>query len=271
MNLTQIVFLRQIVAAFSEDQHPRDDHGRFATGNADNILHKKTGGQGGSNPGGFYKGKDGVDRYVKFYDNPSRGRCEAVANTLYRDLGISAPKSSIFPTNNGKEAYASEIIHDGQILQKAGVTKENAQAILKGFAADVLTSNWDTVGLVNDNILMKNGEAHRIDNGATFQYRAQGTPKPEGLLNKITEFDGFMNPSINPQYARIANKAGVTSGDQIPNIKGQVQNIVNLEKASGGWSNYLSSKAPFLTSTEHDKIAGMLTSRTALLKQKVGL
>ena len=73
---------------------------------------------------------------------------------------------------------------------------------MKGFAADVLTANWDAVGLVNDNILLKGGEAHRIDNGAAFMYRAQGTPKGAAFGNSVTEMETLRHPS-NRQAHRI--------------------------------------------------------------------
>lgn len=228
-------------------------------------------GQKGSNPGGTYKGSDGIERYVKFYKDPGQGRAEATANTIYNDLGVNAPKSSIFTAPNGKEAFASEIVPGGKTLQQEGVNKDNAQATMKGFAADVLTANWDAVGLTHDNILMKAGQAHRIDNGSAFTYRAQGGAKPEALLNKISEFSGLFNPSVNKEYAKVASTAGYKTALDIPNLKDQVQNIVNLGESHGGWDNYLKEKAPYLSEAEHKQFSDMLTSRSELLAQKVGI
>jgi hypothetical protein len=235
-----------------------------------NFTAKKLGGQAGSNPGGLYEGSDGVKRYVKFYKNMAQGKAESTANTIYNDLGVGAPKSDIFE-EEGKEAFASEIIEGGTLLKDAGLTKENARAILKGFAADVLTANWDSVGLENDNILLKDGKAYRIDNGATFTHRAMASspPKPEALLHKITEWDGLFNPSVNAEFSRVAKAAGYASPADIPDIKTQVENIVKLRDQSGGWDKYLKSKAPYLSEKEHDQYAAMLESRTRLLMEKV--
>lgn len=242
-----------------------------SSGDRVDYMAEKITGQKGSNPGGTYKGSDGVSRYVKFYGNPNRGRGECVANTIYNDLGIGAPKSTVFTAPNGKEAFASDIISGGKILNEEGLNKENSQAILKGFAADVLTANWDSVGLVHDNILMKGGQANRIDNGAVFNYRAQGSEKPSSLLNKISEWNGLSNPSVNKEYSQVFKAAGYKSAMDIPDIKQQVQNIVNLEHSSDGWENYLSQKAPYLDSHQKDLIADMLSSRTELMAQKVGI
>lgn len=238
---------------------------------AKEIMHQKTGGSQGTNVGGFYKGSDGVDRYVKLYNNPEQAHGEALANTVYRDLGINAPNSHVFDLPNGKQAFASDIISGGKTLKQTGVTKENAREVLKGFAADVLTGNWDVVGLVNDNILMKGGEAHRLDNGASFLYRAQGGQKPDALLNQATEIKGFFNPAVNREYASLAKKAGYSSASELPGFRSQVKTIVALQKSSGGWGNYLDQKAPYLSGSERSKISDMLTSRTNALASAVGI
>jgi hypothetical protein len=234
------------------------------------YLAKKVGGQGGSNPGGTYEGSDGKKRYVKFYKNMAQGRAECTADTIYNDLGIGAHKSDVFEAD-GKEAFAAELIDGGDLLKDVGLNKENARAIMEGFAADVLMANWDSVGLVNDNILLKDGKAYRIDNGATFTHRAMASspPKPEGLLHKITEWDGLFNPNINAQFSQVAKAAGYKSPSDIPDIKAQVEKIVKLRDQSGGWDKYLQGKAPFLSDQERKQYAGMLDSRTKLLREKV--
>ena len=260
-------------AEFEESKHPRKDNGQFGSGGsssakltAENVLATKTGGQSGSNPGGFYKGKDGQLRYVKFYKTPAQGHSEALANTLYNDLAIGAPESGVFKTDKG-EAYASNVIEGGSTLQKTGLTPEKAKAVLHGFAADVLMANWDAVGTGLDNILIKDGEAIRIDNGSAFLFRAQGTPKPASLLTKATELEGFFDPSINPYYAKVAKAAGVSSAKTVPGLRQQVQSITALEKQAGGWEGYLREKAPYLGAAERGQIAEMLTARTKALQQ----
>jgi ADP-ribose pyrophosphatase YjhB (NUDIX family) len=229
------------------------------------IMHEKVGSAQGSNVGGFYKGSDGVDRYVKLYNNPEQAHGEALANTVYRDLGVNAPNSHVFDLPNGKQGFASDIISGGKTLEDTGLTKDNAREVLKGFAADVLTANWDAVGLTYDNILLKGGEAHRIDNGSSFLYRAQGGQKPASLLNQATEIKNFFNHGINHEYAALTKKAGYSSASELPGFRSQVKSIVALQQSSGGWDKYLSDKAPYLSDGERSKISGMLTARTKAL------
>jgi hypothetical protein len=249
-----------------------DNCGRPSKDGDTDYLHEKLGGQKGSNPGGLYKGSDGVSRYVKFYKNPAQGRGEALANTIYNDLGIGAPKSTMFETKEGKEAFASEIIKDGtHVLAEEKDKKGYANKVLDGFVADILVSNWDVVGLGLDNILIgKNGDAYRVDSGGTFLYRAQGASKPETVLNKITEWDGFFNPNINHEFSSLMSKAGYSSADQLGSrLEKQMTRIEKLRDDSGGWSKYVADKAPYLKGSEREKITKMLDSRTQLLRERI--
>lgn len=233
------------------------------------YMAKKTGGAKGSNAGGFYTGSDGVQRYVKFYKHSEQAWGEHLANSIYTDLGLGAPKSEVFQSQ-GKTAFASEIIDDNKgTLQDIKPNKELANKVLDGFAADVLTANWDAVGLWLDNILVGKEDVYRIDNGAAFWRRAQGDPKPTGLLNKITEWDGFFNPSINKEYSRLAGIAGYHSADQMgAKVKDQIEHIKEVRDAFGGWEKYIEKRAPDMPADLKRSAAEILENRTKLLLQK---
>lgn len=258
------------IQAYAEDE-PRDDHGEWTSGGAGSILFRKVGGAQGSNAGGVYVGKDGVTRYVKFYANPGQAHGEQLANTIYNDLGVKAPNSQIFKTSDGRTGFASDMISGGATLEEQGLNRDNARAVLQGFAADVLTGNWDALGLTYDNILMKDGLAHRVDNGASFLYRAQGSAKPDAALNQAAEIKGFFNPAVNWEYARLTQAAGYKSAQEIPGFRAQVDKIAGLERRSGGWGAYLDKKAPYLNASDRSRIASMLTSRTQALQAAAGI
>lgn len=237
---------------------------------ADTILGKKVGNAGGSNKGGFYEGTDGVTRYVKEYQDPTRSHAEKLANEIYSALGLIAPKAHTFPVG-GKTIYASDII-PGKQLSDVGVTPENANKILDGFAADVLVGNWDTVGLVNDNVLITpEGQPARIDNGGTFLFRAQEASgrKPDALLGKISEWDGFSNPQVNASYSNIFKAAGLKSANDLGDRAiQQIQKIQQLEQASGGWEALVNEKAGDMNPNDKEQVIQMLNSRSKLLYQK---
>jgi ADP-ribose pyrophosphatase YjhB (NUDIX family) len=238
---------------------------------ASDIMAKQIGGQKGTNKGGFYKGTDDKERYVKFYPNPTRAWDEKLANDIYRDLNIGAPKSIIFADDHNNEGYASEII-PGKVDVHGKFNDKLADKLLDGFAADVLVANWDVMGLWNDNILKvvdpKTNDIipYRIDNGGAFLHRAQGEPKPDNALDTPTEWDFF--PSKG-QFAQVFKALGIPSADALgPRIVKQIDNIKALENASGGWDGYVDEHAPGLAPKDAARVIQMLNARSQWLYKK---
>lgn len=234
------------------------------------ILHQEVvGAPKGSNAGGRYIGKDGKHRYVKFYDDPTQAQSEVLANEIYRGLGLGAPKSGTF-MHKGKLAYWSEIADDVEgTLKQKGLTKALADKALDGFAADVLTGNWDAVGMSFDNMVVtKSGALLRIDQGGTFLFRAQNGRKPGSVLNTITEWDYFANPK-NPSYHAVFHAAGLTNANELgKRVVAQIDAILAFEKKQGGWSKFVDRIAPGLSPTDRTAIKTMLAERSSLLADK---
>ncbi len=237
------------------------------------ILHQKTGTAQGSNQGGFYTGTDDVDRYVKFYDDPTQAAGEHTANRIYRDLGIAAPESELFRGPDGRMVYASKIMeNDGtlSVLDGSGTADEKkaaAQKALDGFAADVLTANWDAAGLSMDNMVrLKDGSIARIDNGGALLSRAQGARKADAHLAPMAEWWKYLDGS-NPGYKRLADRAGVTRAQDIVGLDKQIETITRLRAKHGSWANYLEEDCD-LTERDRTAIAELLERRTAQLEQK---
>lgn len=245
---------------------------------ADVIMAEKIGGQAGSNEGGLYKGADGVDRYVKFYDDPAQAQLEHLANVIYDDLGLGTVKSELFTATHPKTgdkvtAYASKII-EGEPLKTAGLTPTAAKTVMKGFAADVLTANWDAVGSGLDNILIPKGSAghsaERIDKGGVFLFRAKAGRKTLGQMEGISEWEGFFNPDLNKDYARVAKEAGVSKAEDITGLAAQIKAIKKLRDLDGGgWDAYVKHNAPGLSPADHAQTVKMLNQKTDLLSEKL--
>lgn len=172
----------------------------------------QTGGQGGSNPGGQFKGPDGKTYYMKFYKNMDQGRSEVLSNLVTDQLGLTSPKATIKKIElNGqvKEAMATEWMGDLTFIKnyKHDITNlppGEQEQLAKHFLSSVLVGDRDVVGLVYDNLARtKDGKWICIDRGGSFKFRAQGGPKEYGA-NPI-EFEGLTNPSINAQSSSIFN------------------------------------------------------------------
>lgn len=240
-----------------------------AGGRAEEVdfMQTKISDAAGSNAGGVYRGSDGVERYVKLYKDPTQAFGEALANTIYRDLGVDAPKSVVFTTKNGKTAFASEMIKNTTGIGKP-TTAAFAKQIMNGYAADVLLANRDVIGLVNDNIRVKDGKVVRVDNGASFLHRAMGSRKALNDLKTIGEFSYYISSSS--QYAPIARAAGVKSpADLGKNLNRQINVISRLQKQHGSWDKYVKKNFPKWSGSDRNRIVEMLDARTVLLKQKL--
>lgn len=236
-----------------------------------NPVLTKVSGQSGSNPGGVYEGTDGVQRYVKFYKDPAQAVGEHLAASLYADLGLGGLKTITFQHDDGT-AFASEILPEVKTLGSLGskLTKAQAMKALEGFAADVLTANWDAAGLGLDNMVLdREGNVRRIDNGAAFLTRAQGARKPVHALENVTEWETLFDPNKNPGYAKLAKAAGVTGPEGLKtSILKTNEKIQSIANAPGGWAKYVTDRAHGMSTADQQQIVDMLEARSEFLRVK---
>jgi hypothetical protein len=141
--------------------------------------------------------------WVMKQDSPQRLENELSADNAYRALGIRVPESATV-SYDGKTWKMSEYLEGENLKAFMGhATPEEREKITneiqKGFVADALLANWDVIGLTEDNILIHDGHAYRIDNGGALAYRAQGTPKGEKFNKNMDELQTMRDASLNPQ------------------------------------------------------------------------
>lgn len=249
-----------------------------------NFMWRPMKGAAGSNQGGFYQGTDGVQRYVKEYDDPTQARAEHLANAIYEKLGVPVPKSLVW-TEGGQTYYGSTIVHntdERNQVGKLGLTPQRADAILDGFVADVLTANRDVLGQDYDNVLDINkdytegGEIgsliYRVDNGSAFLHRAQGARK-EGDLRNIDEWDSLAPGGRNANYARVFEVAGYPTVEAAKNkVLPQVRKLEAVYAAlpAGKWATFVDATVPEMDREDKTAIAGILEARTKALVAKAG-
>lgn len=152
-------------------------------------------------------------------------RSEVAADLAYQALGLEVPKVKLY---DGKTKLAELV--KGETLQEAlaKATPAEAQLIIakvqRGFVADALLANYDVIGLGMDNILVDpSGQVWRIDNGGSFDFRAQGARKTFGP--EVTELKTMRDAKINPSAARIFG--GITDAE----IQRQIAEILEKREA----------------------------------------
>lgn len=152
---------------------------------------------GGSNGASIIQDKNGNKFVIKTANamNPQKKgqmKEEALADSIYQLMGIDVPKSKVYNNANGSVSKVSEYIEGVDLSRVSDKTLEKYPQITsnlqKGFAVDALLANWDSVGLVRDNIkVAKGGRTYRIDNGGSMRYRAMGADKGNAFTNDAGE------------------------------------------------------------------------------------
>lgn len=146
----------------------------------------------------------GTQYVMKKGNSPDHIREESAADLAYEALGVNVPKHKLFETLDGPVKLA-EYVEGKQLNQLSLVGKANAMANLReNFAADALLANWDVVGTGYDNIIVsKDGKAHRIDNGGSLRYRAQGSKVGKNFDAAPTELFSMRDHAVNGQSADV--------------------------------------------------------------------
>jgi 8-oxo-dGTP pyrophosphatase MutT (NUDIX family) len=145
---------------------------------------------------------------------------EHAADNAYQVLGIPVPKGKLYDKSGSKHGHAKlaqwiEGVDLEDYLSSA--TPAQKQAVIaqlrEHFVADALFANYDVIGMHQDNIKVdKDGTAWRIDNGGSFNYRAQGKKKDaDQWSDSVVEIDSMRNKSINPSAAAVF--AGITDAE----------------------------------------------------------
>lgn len=245
----------------------------------ENFLFQNIGGQGGSNPGGMYLGRDGVKRYVKFYDNPERGMVENIANAIYAKHGIAVPKSVVFDWG-GKKAFATEVV-EGKTIQALGginsVDKKVLEDAFEGYMLDAFLANWDVVGLSADNMMVVGGKVYRIDNGGTFIFRAQGGDKPDAALQAFEEFFSLGGTSAKGhtgQFKPILARLGYNSVEEAikpltAQAKALAKTLDKIAKTEADWLKFFDATSPGLSDATKKRMSAMMLKRRSLIDDKI--
>lgn len=86
-----------------------------------------------------------------------------------------------------------------------------------------LTKNWDIVGLVHDNVMRgANNSLVSVDQGGTFNFRAQGGHKDYG--DDVAEHQSLLNPDNASGHVFLSVKSRFPEAE-----KGAIESVRNLD------------------------------------------
>lgn len=250
------------VSIKAEDLSP-DDSPQESPLYVDTDGFKKVGGQAGSNAGGVYEAPDGTRYYVKKAQTEQHAANEVLAAQLYKDAGVTLPEIYLteFPDGGGP-AVASKMI-DGlkPMFPNGQTTPIRLGKARAGFAMDAWLSNWDSVGLEYDNLMMDADQNPvRVDPGGALLYRAMGSPKGGLFSDTVGETETLRDAGMNPQAAKIF---GGMSNQDISDAIAATVNKVDLDKA-----NALIDELPFSSDAIRTDLKAKLKNRKADLNTK---
>jgi hypothetical protein len=167
----------------------------------------QVGGQSGSNVGGRFVDPAGKEWYVKAPVSDLHAKNEVLANDLYRAAGVPVPEVKLLDLNGNfgdrHLGVQSGIVEGSQNLGAHLNDPVYLDELHQNFAVDAWLGNWDSVGLVYDNVMATDSGLLRIDAGGSLLFRAQGGPKGPLFTDTVGEIDSLRNPTINPQSAKV--------------------------------------------------------------------
>lgn len=138
---------------------------------------------GGSTGAKLYESNNGKKYVLKKGNSEGHIREEALADSLYDELGCTVPESRLYETPEGPVKVAV-FLEDAKPLDTAYFSSSDEERkrlrdeLSKGFVVDSLLCNFDVLGLDMDNVLVgEDGTVFRVDNGGSLRYRAQGKLK----------------------------------------------------------------------------------------------
>jgi 8-oxo-dGTP pyrophosphatase MutT (NUDIX family) len=148
-------------------------------------------------------------------DMLNRGRDKKIlADAVAAGLPKGDPPADNFPEPQPTMGLTYKAL-DGEIRTKF----KPSEALGEHYMADALLANWDFVGMTGDNVLWDGDTPIRLDQGGTFEFRAQGTPKPYGpvpteVWTMLSKGQGKRGVIVNEEQMR--EQAGAIAATMTP-------------------------------------------------------
>tara|TARA_Y100000004_G_scaffold44519_1_gene48861 strand:+ start:3293 stop:14062 length:10770 start_codon:yes stop_codon:yes gene_type:complete len=167
---------------------------------------------------------------------------------------ISEVKVILYENGSVALANGAEAAEAARRLPNVVGVENFTDRIKKQMLMDILTSNSDVIGYSGDNVGINRvtGAVIRIDNGASFHYRAQGLSKQntQGFkwneVDELEKADGSMGTFFSPEFENQPSqwqtffRNELEKGDSFWGELGvQFETINNMRSGFGGWEPFV--------------------------------
>lgn len=256
------------------------------------YMKERTSDQLGSSKGGFFRGSDGVERYVKQTSVKSQALDEAANTAAYQDLGAETLQSKATMHEGKPIVYSERLGNEWKTLAdfKGEATPEMAKGYVRGVPADVMLGSWDLAG--NSGNLMTDGKrVMRIDAGGIGP-RTLGTPAIQAWEEGLAAFDLDSTGSVaqrgelRQKWAARGGAAAAKEQAKLPyvlaksggaqslsDVKADLQaGLSDVEKsidAAGGEAGFVAKHYPHLTPLAAETFAKELGKRREFLRENI--
>jgi hypothetical protein len=255
-----------------------------STGAAVDYLQTQTGPALGQTRGGFFRGSDGKERYVKFLHGAA-AQNEHAANQMYEDFGVMGAKSEIIKTripgqSGMQDAVATERLGPdwkpiGNIPEQS---PELAREYIRGIPADIVSGNWDIMN--NSGNLMSDGKhVLRIDAGEAGAGSGlrMGNVKDEWDEMRRAVLIGNADAKSGIPSRRAVIPAGLISNvlrpENMSAIKTELaQGLSKVELAvakAGGEKPYVAMRFPHLPAAKRTQLASKIATRIKFVRENI--
>lgn len=198
--------------------------------------------------------EDGMAWVQKNYRGPGdHPEAEYSANKVYKICGAAVPEVMKYHRISGLSVKATEVVQEvivliqfvqgtpiGEYLDSVTPDQREQlyQEIRKHFVVDCLLGNYDIIGDSSCNILVTaDGKPYRIDNGASYDYRATGSRKTadgEDGVKKwgptVPEIEEMRSDSPVVYFQEIQNAREVYRGISDEEVIRQIDEVYVLKE-----------------------------------------
>lgn len=244
-----------------------------------NYFAERIGQNLGQTPGGFYRGSDGVERYVKQFPDATLPQHEVANSRMYRDFGVDAVQLEIAKhPERGVALLSRRLDPKWKTISESwddldAISPEAATEYVRGVPADIVIGNWDMAQNVG-NLMTDGAKVIRIDVGeagpVALRARDSRFADPEMMWNEFK--DSVQARTKMPEGTQDVMLSRLDV-NRMSAVKSTLQDgIAGIDQAvekAGGMRQYVAQTYSHLDAQDQASLAGKFSERLQFVRNNV--